>query len=172
MCFGSLTHMGNKFCMLGKTAPSLCQKVCWIEKFLCNTSTVACTSTEMCTKAEYQIYRYSDYSAVKCYSHIELSVISRFTCGCDGLHDTGCLGKGTEHCSRADRVCLAQLRMSTIFCLSIPYPITYMCTTTTFPSRLQLSNLLQLVNLTCNLLCRNSYLWQRARFTGVTFRCS
>jgi len=147
--------MGNKFCMLGKTAPSLCQKVCWIEKFLCNTSTVACTSTEMCTKAEYQIYRYSDYSSVKCY-----------------LHDTGCLGKGTEHCSRADRVCLAQLRMSTIFCLSIPYPITYMCTTTTFPSRLQLSNLLQLVNLTCNLLCRNSYLWQRARFTGVTFRCS
>jgi len=141
MCFGSLTHMGNKFCMLGKTAPSLCQKVCWIEKLLCNTSTVACTSTEMCTKAEYQIYRYSDYSSVKCY-----------------LHDTGCLGKGTEHCSRADRVCLAQLRMSTIFCLSIPYPITYMCTTTTFPSRLQLSNLLQLVNLTCNLLCRNCYI--------------
>jgi hypothetical protein len=30
-----------------------------------------------------------------------------FRCGCHGLHvDTGRFGKGSEHCSREDRVCL------------------------------------------------------------------
>ncbi len=45
-----------------------------------------------------------DATSVRCYPHRRL--ISRFRCGCHGLHvDTGRFGKHSEHCSREDRVC-------------------------------------------------------------------
>jgi len=76
-----------------------------LEDFLFDTDHSSLQLYRTVYKANQSVYQYSDYlSTVRCYPHGRL--ISRFRCGCQGLHvDTG-FGKDSEHCSREDRVCL------------------------------------------------------------------
>jgi len=88
------------------------EKACWVEDFLFDTDHSSLQLCRTVYKANHSAYQYSDYlSTVRCCPHRRL--ISRFRCGCHGLHvDTGRFGKGSEHCSREDRVCLVCMSSS------------------------------------------------------------
>ena len=81
----------------------------WVENFLFDTERSSLQLYRNVYKATHSDYSYSDYlSKVKCYPHRRL--ISRFRCGCHGLHvDTGRFGKGMEQLTREKRVCHACL---------------------------------------------------------------
>jgi hypothetical protein len=76
-----------------------------LEDFLFDTDHSSLQLYRTVYKANHSVYQCCDYlSTVRCYPHRRL--ISRLRCGCHGLHvDTGRFGKGSEHCSREERVC-------------------------------------------------------------------
>ena len=82
------------------------EKARWVEDFLFDTdhATLHDLQSQPFSLPVF-LFVYGHMLSGIAYPHKRL--ISRFRCGCHGLHiDTGRFGKGSEHCSREDKVCL------------------------------------------------------------------